>query len=41
MGICVMSQGTQTGALYQLTGVEWGERREGGSRGKRHMYTYG
>ena len=29
-----MTQGTQTGSLSQLTGVEW-EVREG------HMYTYG
>ena len=34
-----MAQGTQTGALYQPRGVEWGERWEGGSRG--YMYTYG
>ena len=31
MGICCMSQGTQTGALYQPRGVGWGGRfkREG------------
>ena len=36
-----MTQGTQTGALYQARGVGWGGRREGGSRGRGHMYTYG
>ena len=35
------SQGTQTGALYQPRGVEWGGRREGGSTGRGHMHTYG
>ena len=39
MGICCMSQGTQTRALYQPKGVEWGERWEGGSKGSRYMYT--
>ena len=34
-----MSQGTQTGALYQLRGVGWGGRWEGGSRG-RGIYVY-
>ena len=31
MGICCMTQGTQTGALYQPRGVRWGGRfkREG------------
>ena len=38
MGIYCMSQGTQTGALYQPRGVGWGERREGGSRGKGHLW---
>ena len=38
-GICWMTQGTQTGALQQFRGVGWDERWEGGSRGKRHMYT--
>ena len=32
-----MTQETQTGALYQTTGVEWG----GGSKGRGYMYTYG
>ena len=41
MGICCMTQGTQTGALYQPRGVGWGERWEGGSRGRGHMYAYG
>ena len=30
---CCMSQGTQTGALYQPRGVGQGGRREGGERG--------
>ena len=41
MEICCMSQGTQTGTLQQPRGVRKGGRREGGSRGKRHRYTYG
>ena len=41
MGICCMSQETQTGALYQPRGVGWGGRWEGGSKGRGHMYTYG
>ena len=32
---------TQTGALHQLRAVEWGGRREGGSKGKVYIYTYG
>ena len=36
-----MSQGTQTGALYQPRGVGWGGRWEGGSRERGHMHTYG
>ena len=28
-----MAQKTQTGALYQPRSVEWGERREGDSKG--------
>ena len=36
-----MTQGTQTGALYQSRRVGWGRTWEGGSRGKGHMYTYG
>ena len=41
MRICCMSQETQTGALYQPRGVAWGERWEGGSKGRGYMYTYG
>ena len=37
MGICCMSQGTHTGALYQLIGVGWGERWEVGSRGRGYV----
>ena len=40
MVICCMSQGTQTGALYQPRGVGWGGKWKGGSRGRGHMYTY-
>ena len=36
-----MSHGTQRGALYQPRGVRWGGRWEGGSKGRRYMYTYG
>ena len=39
MGICYMTQGTQTGALQQPRGVERGGRGEGGSRGREYMYT--
>ena len=38
-GICCMAQETQTGALYQPRGVGWRGRWEGGSRGRRYMYT--
>ena len=41
MGICCMSQGTQTGALNQPGRVGWGGRWEEGSRGRGYMYTYG
>ena len=36
-----MAQETQTGALYQPRGVEWGGRWEGGSKERKYMYTYG
>ena len=29
------------GVLYQSRGVGWGRRREGGSKGRGYMYTYG
>ena len=41
MGICYITQGTQTGALCQPRGVGWGGRWEGRSRGRGQMYTYG
>ena len=41
LGICCMSQGTQTGAPYQPRGVGWGEIWKGGSRRMGHMYTHG
>ena len=34
-------QETQTGALYQPRGVGWRRRREGCSKGRGYMYTYG
>ena len=40
MEICCMTQGNQTGALYQSRKVGWGGRWEGGSRGRGYMYTY-
>ena len=40
-GICSISQETRKGGLYQPRGVGWGGRREGGSEGRRYMYTYG
>ena len=40
-GICCMAQETQTGALYQPGGVGWGGRQEGGSVGRKCVYTYG
>ena len=39
--ICCLAQEIQTGALYQPRGVGWGGRWEGGSQGRRDMYTYG
>ena len=33
--------GTQAGTLWQLRGVGWRGRWEGGLRGRGHMYTYG
>ena len=41
MRICPFAQETQTGALYQPRGVEWGKRWEGGSNGMGYMYPYG
>ena len=41
MGICCMSQGTQTRALKQPTEVGWGGRWERGSIERGHTYTYG
>ena len=40
MEICCMSQGTQMGAVYQPTGVGWGGRWKGDSKGRGYMYTY-
>ena len=41
MVICCMAQETQTGTLYQPRGVGGGGRREGGSKGRGHMYSHG
>ena len=41
MGICRMSQETQTGAPYQPRGMGWGGIWEGGSKGRGYMDTYG
>ena len=38
MGICHMTQGTQTGALLQPKGIGMGGRWEGDSRVRGHMY---
>ena len=40
MGICCMPQETQTGALYQPRRVGWGERWEGGSKGRGYMWRF-
>ena len=39
MGICCMTQRTQTNALQQPRGVGKGGMWEGGSRGRGYMYT--
>ena len=39
--ICCMAQETQTEALYQSRGLRWGERWEGGSKGRGYMCIYG
>ena len=41
MGICCVSQETQTGALYQPRGVGWGGRWERASEGRGYVCTYG
>ena len=41
MGICYITHGTQTWALWQPRSMQWGRRWEGESRGRGHMYTYG
>ena len=38
MVICSMTQGAQISTLWQLRGVEWGRRWEGGSRGGGYTY---
>ena len=40
MGIYCMAQETQTGALYQSTGMVRGGRQEQGSKGRGYMYTW-
>ena len=41
VGICCMTQGTQTGVLGQSRRVGWGERWEGSSGGRGHGFNYG
>ena len=41
MGICYMTQGTQTGAVYQPRVGGWDGRWEEGSRGSGPMHAYG
>ena len=41
MGICSMSQETQTGALYQPRGVGWGGRWKRSSKGRGYIYIHG
>ena len=41
MRICCMAQETQTGALYQPRGVEWGGRWEEASKGRGYVCAYG
>ena len=41
MGICCVTQETQTVPLYQPRAVGWGGRWEGGSKGRGYVYTYG
>ena len=41
MGSYCITQGAQPGALGQPRGVGWDGRRQGGSRGREHMYIYG
>ena len=36
-----MAQKSQTGALCQPRGAEWGVRWEGGSKERGYMYAYG
>ena len=40
-GNLLYGSGNSNGALYQPRGVGWGGRWEGGSKGRRYMYTYG
>ena len=41
MWIFCMALETPTGALYQPSGMGWGGRWEGDSKGRAYMYTYG
>ena len=40
MGICCVTQETQTGALYQQRGVGWGGRQEAVKKRKKISKTY-
>ena len=41
MRSCCISQGARASALWQPSGVGWRGKWEGGSRGRRYMYTDG
>ena len=41
IGICSVSQDTQTGALQKPKGAGWGGRWEEGSKRRGYMYNYG
>ena len=41
MGVCYMTQGTETGALWWAGRVGWGGSTEGGSGARGHGCAYG
>ena len=41
VGVCCVTQETQTRALRQPRGMHWGGSWEGDSRGRAYIYTYG
>ena len=40
-GNLLCGSGNSKRGLYQPTGVGWGGKWEGGSKGREHMYAYG